>query len=441
MTTEPSAPFGRPLRRPWLAAAIFLGVLAGAVALVQKYAASGEPPAAAGAHVHGAAAPGADSARPVALTPADQQRIGVTFAVVTQAPLDRLVRAVAQVTYDETRIRSVTVRVDGYVERLDASYTGQRVTRGEPLLTLHSPMLAAAEEEYLVARRLVPQLDPQADPGARARAEAMLEAARRRLGHLDVPAVEIERLERTGEAGSAFTVYAPASGFVVEKAVLAGQRVMAGDPLFRLADLGVVWLEGEVFEQDLAAARVGVPVRAEFPALPGVERTGRITYVFPTLNPETRTARIRVELANGDLALKPGMYATIHFSGDAAPVLSVPRSAVLVTGRRNLVFVKRPDGRFTPREVHVGAATDDRIEVLGGLVAGDSVVASATFLVDAESNLGTAFGGMGNMPGMDMTAPEKAPPARPAPRAGTPPPAAPRAAGRDTAATHDHHQH
>lgn len=440
MTPDRPAPFGAPPRRPWLAAAVFVGALAGAILLVRRYTATDQSQPAPAGHVHGAAA-GGDSAMPVTLSAADQQRIGVTFAVVTEAPLERLVRAVAQVTYDETRVRSVTVRVDGYVDRLDANYVGQRVARGEPLLTLHSPMLAAAEGEYLVARRLVRQLEAQDAPDARARAEAMLAAARRRLDHLDVPAAELERLERTGEAGSAFTVYAPGTGFVVEKAVLEGQRVMAGDPLFRLADLDVVWLEGEVFEQDLAAARVGVPVRAEFPALPGVERTGRITNVYPTLNPETRTARIRVELANGDLALKPGMYATIHFSGDGAPVLSVPRSAVLVTGRRNLVFVKRPDGRFTPREIHIGAATDERIEVLGGLAPGDSVVASATFLVDAESNLGTAFGGMGNMPGMDMTAPEKAPP-RPAAGAASPAPAPP-PARRDTApaATHDQHQH
>ncbi len=182
---------------------------------------------------------------------------------------------------------------------------------------------------------------------------------------------------------------------------------MAGQPLFTIADLSRVWLEGEVFEPDLAAAREGLEVTAEFPALPGAERRGRITYVYPTLDPETRTGRIRVELPNADLALKPGMYATIRFRGPVRQTLTVPRSAVLATGERNFVFVADADGMFTPRTVTLGAATDDRIEILGGLTAGEQVVASGTFLLDAESNLGAAMGGMGDMPGMDMKAPSR----------------------------------
>jgi membrane fusion protein, copper/silver efflux system len=166
-----------------------------------------------------------------------------------------------------------------------------------------------------------------------------------------------------------------------------------------------VWLEGEVFERDLPAVRVGQQVRAEFPALPGEFRTGRIDYIYPALDPTTRTARIRVELPNPSLALKPGMYATLRFTERTPAVLSAPRSAVLVTGERALAFLKRPDGSFEPRAVSIGQGTDDRLEILSGLARGDTVVASATFLVDAESNLGTSLGGMGNMPGMDIRAP------------------------------------
>jgi RND family efflux transporter MFP subunit len=200
---------------------------------------------------------------------------------------------------------------------------------------------------------------------------------------------------------------------VLEKSVVDGQRIMAGDIVYRIADLSTIWLEGDVFEQDLAAARVGQPVSAEFPALPGESRTGRIAYVYPTLDPETRTGRVRVALANPGLVLKPGMYATMRFAtaGDR-PVLSVPRSAVLSTGERNLVFLHRPDGMFAPTDVVLGAETEDRIEVRSGLRAGDEVVASATFLLDAESNLGTLLGGMGDMPGMDMTAPATPPAGR-----------------------------
>jgi len=180
---------------------------------------------------------------------------------------------------------------------------------------------------------------------------------------------------------------------------------MAGEPVYRIADLSTVWIEGEVFERDLPSVQLGQQVSAEFPALPGEHRAGRIAYIYPTLDPATRTARVRVELRNPGLALKPGMYATVRLTTKTAPVLSVPRSAVLVTGERALVFLKRPDGAFEPRPVTLGGATDDRLEVLRGLTRGDTVVASATFLVDAESNLGTSLGGMGDMPGMDIRPP------------------------------------
>jgi Cu(I)/Ag(I) efflux system membrane fusion protein len=182
---------------------------------------------------------------------------------------------------------------------------------------------------------------------------------------------------------------------------------MPGDVAYRIADLSRVWLEGEVFERDLPTVRLGLPVSAEFTALPGTIRRGRVSYVYPTVNPETRTARIRIELANPDLALKPGMYATIRFSAPTDSVLSVPRSAVLATGERNFVFVRDSAGRFVPHVVTLGPASDERVAVLAGLAVGDTVVSSGTFLVDAESNLGSLMGGMGNMPGMDVTAPTR----------------------------------
>ena len=236
-------------------------------------------------------------------------------------------------------------------------------------------------------------------------AQDLLESSRRRLAYWGVPRAEIERIERTGEVQRTVTLRSPYGGVVVEKGVLAGQRIMPGDVAYRIADLTRVWLEGEVFERDLPAVRLGVPVSAEFTALPGVIRQGKVTYVYPTVNPETRTARIRVELANPDLALKPGMYATIRFSAPTDTVLSVPRSAVLATGERNFVFVRSPEGRFVPHPVTLGTATDERVAVLSGLTIGDTVVRSGTFLMDAESNLGSLMGGMANMPGMDVTAP------------------------------------
>jgi Cu(I)/Ag(I) efflux system membrane fusion protein len=366
--------------------------------------ASAVTPARTAGHQHGTA-PASDSARPVQLSDRDQRRIGVTFAPVRMGALDRNVRVVAQVAYDETRIVTVAPRVEGWVDRLFVDFNGQQVKAGDPLLRVYSPMVVAAAEELLLARKLVTDV-AGSTAEARQNAEQLLASSRRRLDSWSVSEADIRRIEETGEAPHAITLRAPISGVVVEKNVLSGQRIMEGVPLYRIADLSVVWLEGEVFEQDLSTARVGQEVKAEFQALPGEVRTGRITYVYPTLSAETRTGRIRVALANPGQTLRPGMFATIRFS---APVgragLSVPRSAVLSTGERNLVFLKRPDGRFTPTDVVLGVQTEDQIQILKGLVMGDTVVASATFLVDAESNLGTLLGGMGDMPGMDMTAP------------------------------------
>lgn len=368
------------------------------------------PAKAAGGHDHAAMlARGGAAAGPVHLTDSAARRIGVTYAVATSAPIAREVRTVGQVTFDESRVQAIAPKLEGFVERLYVSTTGAPVRRGQPLLTIYSPMAVAAQEELLLARRLADEMK-EGDAGARRNAEELVSSARRRLTWWDVSPAEIAAIEREGAVRRTVTLHSPAAGYVLEKAVLPGQRVMPGDALFRVADLSTVWVEGEVFEQDLAAIRVGQMVHADFQALPGEHRMGRIAYVYPTLDPTTRTAKIRVELANQGGRLLPGMYATIRVEGIASrSALTVPRTSVLVTGERSLVFVKRKDGMLEPREVRVGIATDDAVEVLAGLAAGETVVASATFLIDAESNLKAALGGMGDMPGMEMTAPKPLP--------------------------------
>jgi Cu(I)/Ag(I) efflux system membrane fusion protein len=311
------------------------------------------------------------------------------------------VRAVAEVTYDETRLVTVALKVDGWVERLHVDFTGQVVRRGAPLLDLYSPMLVTTQQELVLARTLAGEMS-SGTVDARQGAERLVESARRRLRFWDVPPEVITEVERRGEPSRTVTLRAPVGGVVLEKLVQQGQQIMAGSPVYRIADLTTVWVEGEVFERDLSSVHVGQIAAVDFQALPGESRRGRIAYVYPTLDPTTRTARVRVELPNHDLAMKPGMYATLRFTAVADTALTVPRSAVLVTGERALAFLKRPDGAYEPRPVVVGRTTEDRLEVLSGLEAGDSVVASGTFLVDAESNLGTIMGGMGNMPGMDI---------------------------------------
>ena len=370
------------------------------------------PTAMAASHNHDAAA-SSDSARPVTLTSDQARRIGVTYAPAMLGALEKEVRTVGQITYDETRVRTITPKVDGFVERLWVNATGQPVKVGEPLFTIYSPMLVSAEEELLLAKRLQTDVASGSDD-ARRSADDLLASARRRLAYWDIPDEDIAAIERSGEVQRTLTLRSSAAGYVLDKNVVAGQKIMAGDALYRVADLSTVWVEGEVFEQDLAAVLVGQMVHADFQALPGEHRMGRISYIYPTINPDTRTARVRVVLPNGDMRLKPGMYATLRITGAARPsVLMVPRDAVLSTGERNIVFVKQTGGHLAPREVSLGTANDERVEILRGLALGDTVVASATFLVDAESNLGKALGGMGNMPGMDMSEPPKSLPMRP----------------------------
>jgi len=370
-----------------------------------------------------AADPGASEmaamAMPVTLTAEESRRIGVTYAVATLAPMGREVRTVGLVTFDETRVKTISPKIEGWVERLLVNYTGQFVARGQPLLTIYSPMLVTAQEELLLATRLRGDVR-QGTPDARTGADDLIESARRRLIYWDISPSEISAVEKSGQVRKTLTLRSPYSGYVLEKNVLEGQRVMMGDALYRLADLSVVWVEGEVFERDLSAVRLGQQVTVEFEALAGQTMAGPITYIYPTVNPETRTAKVRVALVNPGMRLKPGMYATLRSTGSAAvATIGVPRSAVLQTGERSLVFVKSGNGQLEPREVQVGASSEERIEILSGLSVGDSVVASATFLVDAESNLGSLLGGMGNMPGMDMGPPTTLKPA-PAPSPPTP---------------------
>ncbi|CAN5807518.1 hypothetical protein BH11GEM2_BH11GEM2_27880 [soil metagenome] len=353
------------------------------------------------------AAAGASTAQPVTLTPDGARRIGVTYATASLQALTGSVRTVAQVTFDETRVKIIAPKIDGWVDRLFVNATGQYVAAGEPLLAIYSPMLVSAQQELLLATQLGKEVAQGGDV-ARNGATDLRDAARRRLLYWDIGPAQLAELERSGAVQKTLVLRSPVSGFVVEKNVLSGQKTMAGEALYKIADLSAVWLEGEVFERDLARVRVGASVTMDFESLPNEHPVGRIAYIYPTLNAETRTARVRVVLANSGMRFKPGMYATLHIaSAPSAETVTVPRGAVLATGGRSLVFVRSKTGSLEPRPVTLGASTEDRTQILTGLTAGEVVVASATFLVDAESNLGSALGGMGNMPGMDAGTPAK----------------------------------
>lgn len=333
----------------------------------------------------------AQDAGSVTISPGRMQTLGVrTTLVEGHVALARTIRATGVVKLDERRLATVTTRAEGWVEKLEVAATGESVKRGQVLAWIYAPELVAAEQEYLVAAGLERSSHPGSVHGD---GSSLLDASVQRLRALDVPADEIDRLRRTGQASRRMAVRAAEDGIVAEKPVTEGMRVAAGDPLYRLADLSTVWMLAEVQESDLGQIRPGQAVKTSFTAFPGRTFEGKVDFIYPILSPDTRTARVRVVIPNRDLALRTEMFATAAIETSAAPgtVLRVPESAVIDSGVRQVVLVAKGDGRFVPREVKVGARGDGSVQILEGLDAGDSVVTSANFLIDAESNLKAAL--------------------------------------------------
>jgi Cu(I)/Ag(I) efflux system membrane fusion protein len=317
------------------------------------------------------------------VVPADRlQRLGVRTTEAAAREIARVVRAVGTVEVDERLVASVSPKFDGYVTRLHVATTGALVRRGQPLLEVYSPELVTTQREYVIARRNRDALGG-ASPDARAAFEDLVAATRERLGNWDIDARDLEALER-GTIQKNVLLRSPADGVVLEKLVKVGQRFSAGESLYQVADLQDVWLVANVFEQDLAAIAVGRPARATFEAYPGRVFEGRVAFVYPTVAAETRTVAVRIEFPKRDGALKPGLYGSVQIVGPvvAAPV-SVPESAVLDSGTRQVVFAAHQDGRFEAREVVLGARGDGYVAVLKGLEPGQPVVVNGNFLIDA----------------------------------------------------------
>ena len=333
----------------------------------------------------------------VQLSSAQEQALGVTYTTVERVSAVREIRTVGRIDAPEGNIADITPKTDGFVESLLVATTGEAVRRGDPLLTIYSPALVAAQEELLTALRLATQLTPDAGEAWEG-AQSMLEASRRRLAWWDITGEQIERLERTGEVTKTMLLVAPVSGIVLQKDVVEGQRVTSGERLYRIADLSTVWVEGEVFEQDLQFVDVGSQAHIEVTAYPGEHMMGTVSFVYPTVEVASRTNRVRVSVPNPGLRFKPGMFATVFFEVAAIrDEIAVPLEAVVITGERNLVYVRDESGLLLPHEVVLGARAGDLVQILSGLVEGEMIVASANFLIDAESRLGATGG---SMPGM-----------------------------------------
>ncbi|WP_178131131.1 efflux RND transporter periplasmic adaptor subunit [Reyranella sp. CPCC 100927] len=321
-----------------------------------------------------------DDSGTVKISPERIQRLGVRTEIVERRPLTRPVRATGTVQFDERRQAIVALLFEGWIETLVASATGDPVKRGEPLATIYSPALLLAEQDYVLARRSTS-------------AVAGLEVtALQRLRVMRVPEAEIERLRRGGEPRITLTLPAPIDGVVIEKPAIQGMRITTGEPLFKLVDLSAVWVVADVPETEVADIRVGQMAAITTTAYGDSGFTGTVNYIYPSVARETRTVRVRIEIANPEERLKADMLASVAIAtGDSAPQLAVPESAVIDDGTRRVVLIDKGDGRFEPRTVTIGRKAGAYYPVLEGVSDGERVVVSATFLIDSESNLRAAL--------------------------------------------------
>lgn len=321
------------------------------------------------------------------------QKLGVRVAPVERRAVDSMVRASGRIEVDERRLVTVAPKFEGYIERLYVNATGQAVARGAPLFEVYSPELYAAQREYVVALQGLEKLK-DADAPTRAGMQRLADSALARLRLWDVSDAELRQLAASGEARRTLTFPAPVGGVVLERKAVQGMRFMPGEALFSIADLSRLWLIADVAEQDLGRVRVGAPVQLRLEAYPGERFEGKVSFVYPTLRAETRSAQVRIELPNPGGRLKPAMFAQVELPGAAGTQLVVPNSAVIDSGLRRVVIVDQGGGRFEPREVKTGARGDEFTVVADGVREGEQVVIAANFLIDAESNLRAALSGM-----------------------------------------------
>jgi Cu(I)/Ag(I) efflux system membrane fusion protein len=335
---------------------------------------------------------GGEAAGTVKISPERIQMLGVRTEAAARRSMAHTVRAVGTVAADERRIGVVNPKFEGWIEKLLVNTTGQSVRRGEPLLEVYSPDLVLAQREYLVARAAAADM-AYADAMARDNAKAIADAALSRLRNWDISADQLTRLQRSGTATRTLSLRAPIGGIVMDKQALEGLHFAAGDMLYRIVDLSTVWLLADVYEQDLAQIRPGDAASITVQAYPGRVFEGRVAFVYPTVNTQTRTAKVRIEVPNPELLLKTDMYATVEIAAPAETetMLVVPDSAVLDTGTKQTVLIDRGDGRFEPRAVKLGTRAGGYAAVREGVREGENVVTGANFLIDAESNLRAAL--------------------------------------------------
>ncbi|GKQ56049.1 efflux RND transporter periplasmic adaptor subunit [Bradyrhizobium sp. Ce-3] len=320
----------------------------------------------------------------VTLSPGKIQRTGVKSEAAQLRRIRTLVRAPGTIQLDERRVSVIAMRAESYVQKIADVTTGSRVTKGQPLMEIYSPAISSAAAEYVAT--ITSKTTANIEPYGR--------GSKQRLTNLDVPEPVIAEMEKSRTVPLAIQWLSPRDGIVLQRAAIEGMRAQPGDVLFRIADVSVVWALVDVAERDLGSMVVGQQVMVRARSYPGRTFAGQISVIYPQVNKDTRTARVRIELQNADLALLPDMYVDAEIdTGSPAPVLTVADNAILDTGSRQTVLLDRGNGRFEPREVKLGRRGEGYVEIRDGIAEGDAVVTSATFLIDAESNLKAAIKG------------------------------------------------
>ena len=351
---------------------------------------------------------GEDDAEPAAanqikISTEKVQKLGVRTEAAQLRPMDRTVRAAGRIEPDERRLFAITPKFEGYVERLHVNVTGQPVAKGQPLFEVYSPELVSAQREYAIAAQGLESLK-YAGGTTLAGMKQLAESGLQRLRNWDISEEQVKALVKSGETQRTLTFRSPVAGIVMEKKAVQGMRFMPGEVLYQIADLSAVWVIADVFEQDIGLIKSGAKAKVKINAYPDKLFQGTVTYIYPSLKAETRTVPVRVELANPGLLLKPAMFAQAEFSVSAkGAVVAVPVSAVIDSGTRQIVLIQQGEGRFEPRNVRLGARSDNYVEILEGVKEGEQVVVSANFLIDAESNLKAAVSGFSAAPGQSAT--------------------------------------
>lgn len=337
-----------------------------------------------------------ESANEVKISNAKVQKLGVRSEAAQMREMDQTLRAMGRIEVDERKVVAIAPKFDGYVDALHVNAVGQVVGKGQTLFEAYSPELVSAQREYAIAMQGLAALK-NADANTQRGMQQLADAGLLRLKNWDVSEAQLAALKHSGESRRGIAFRSPVAGVVTEKKALQGMRFMAGETLYQITDLSSVWLIADVPEQDLALIRVGAQASVSLTAYPGQTFSGKVSFIYPSMNPQTRTVPVRIELGNTKAMLKPAMFAQVELPvSDKGKVLTIPHSAVIDSGVRQLVLLVRGEGRFEPREVKLGARSRQWIEVIDGINEGDVVVTAANFLIDAESNLKAAVAGFAN---------------------------------------------